>query len=266
MVKCEDNILVDLPSGELSKNKIRKNLERQKGGACVLYAMRRIAFFDGDSNSYFAYKYIKNSLCTFSPKNPNFNKLFLQMRDACYMLGIEPEKVFNGPEVYQWMSSIPNIAWVMLYAELLHVILPKFNVQASDWKPSNDVNILKNLMKIHGAMMFSGKFGKIYYDQKPIRQKRFDTDSREVYSFKKGAFSYRDDYNHAIIVDQVKRIAGIDVVYFRDPLDSSKLHRKEKVYMLRYSTFIKNMSTIYSRSQQEIFACYGNSKVWNNAV
>lgn len=187
------------------------------------------------------------------------------MKNACYIVGLEPEELLGGTENYTYLRQIPDITWSMLYTELLKAIFPKFGMQISDWKPSNDIESLKNSLKTNGAMIFGGKYGANYYSCKPIRQKKFDTELRKVYFFKKGTFTHEDSWGHAVVVDQIKKIAGIDVIFFRDPQDSSNINKKEKVYMLRYTTFIKHMEILFNGRTTSAFTCHASMRQQNMA-
>lgn len=258
----------NLPKGKLSKKTLERiDLKGQSGITCVLYSMKRLANFqDGrllkESLEYKAYKIIKKALAEYEHNNDsNFTNLATAMEEACDILGMDVKNIIRtslynrNPEFPEELLTICTKAICsssnskqkseILYGAMQERIFTVFGVAASTWKPQKeDFQLFKEKLQNDGAMMFIGRYGKVFHTNYG-RRPDDDTDSREVYAFPKGSYvgdTEKIGWTHAIIVDQVKEVNDVNMVIFRDPFDESKIDKKEKVYMMRYETFCERMS------------------------
>ncbi len=255
-----ENILVNLPSGKLSKKGERKTLKRQKGMTCILYGMRRIAFFDQsdlDSPAVKAYKNIKQAMMNFNYhydelvqvgldlcKDSNINlKQALRLNDSFMHHYLNrTTKELSEIEFFNRINSRER--WTLLYDILIEkIVLPLMHIKNTNWHPRDGFDALGESLKKHGAHAFLGKFGSYCHTGKPEVFNKETTEGRHVYYFKKN--TYVGDFipfTHCIVVDQIKLVQGKEMVFFRDPNCTSRNKRPEKIFMLSYENFVQRLT------------------------
>lgn len=256
-----------LPYGKISKCQIRQPIKQQQGMTCTLYAMRRIAFFNTeDDKSVHAYKALKKGLSSYkhgsakSIKNliAIANKLIMDFKInmeqsinentsflSSYTLGRNIAEFSLTPfEMYQKLPDFHR--WITLYSILLQkILLPLFTLQQAGWHPDKGIGALKESIKNNGAHFFMGKYGTWCHKQKPKEFTAECTADRQVLYFPKNSFTAgSSEFTHGIIVDQIKKIAGKDVVFYRDPNFPSAPGHKEKIFMLSYENFVNRLTDL----------------------
>jgi len=259
LVDTDNEVLANLPSGKISKKGKRVPIKAQENVSCILYAMRRIAFFNDpdvkQTNLYKAFRRIKKEMINF---NGDYNALLITLKEVCGQLNINADRVIATAKSYsEERKKTKNIQCSLLYEALIKQrLFSLFNIQESGWHPKDGFSGLKESIKTHGAHVFLGKFGAWCHigQDKVVNFSKENTHNREVYAFKKG--SYAGDsttWTHAIVVDQVKNVNGTEMVFFRDPYDHSDESKKEKVYALSYESFVQRLtnqqSHRYSRDE-----------------
>lgn len=259
LVNNNDEILVNLPYGKFSKQEKRVSIKAQKSVSCILYALRRISFFNNPdvrtTELYQAFRRIKHEMINFKG---NYDVSLNTIKELCARLYTNSERVLSKDILYtDEQKTQKNIQVSLLYEALIKQrFFSLLNLQESGWHPKNGFSGLKNSLKNHGAHVFIGKFGSWCYTRQNsiIEFARINSHHRAVYAFKKG--SYIGDYTswtHAIVVDQVKNVDGTDMVFFRDPYDSSDGHAAERIYGLSYQNFVSRLtnhqSMHYARHQ-----------------
>lgn len=263
--KSTTGILINLPSGKVSKTGERKPIKSQLSLTCRLYSIRRLAFFSPQYNNalYQAFKEIKYAIAHF---NGNFILLVSMGMRLCKQLEIDPYRKVLENEAYlslynqalclrpiilpqpqrPLLQLLPPAAiWAVLYPILITEILyPLFSLQDSDWHPYKDFSGLVDALKTHGAHVFIGKFGAAYYSKTPQEYPNISHNStRKIYFFKRDSYDgwEKPDF-HAVVVDQAEIIDGCPMVFFRDPYDTSAPGKTEIVYMMRYASFIQRLT------------------------
>lgn len=253
LVDTDTEVLTNLPSGKISNNGIRVPIKAQKSISCLLYSLRRLAFFhDPDvkhTKLYKAFRHIKNALVHF---NGNYDDLLTCLIELCIQLNINAERVIATSKSYpEVMKNNKKIQTSLLYEALIKQrLFSLFNVQESGWHPKDGFAGLKESLKKHGAHVFIGKFGAWCHagQDKLVNFNHENTHNREVYAFKKGSYAGElTNWTHAIIVDQVKNVNGVDMVFFRDPYDHSDDSKNEKVYALSYESFVQRLTNQQSQ-------------------
>ncbi|STY31260.1 Uncharacterised protein [Legionella wadsworthii] len=267
LIDNETTTLVDLPSGKISVREKRMPIQPQRSVSCLLYSMRRIAFFnDPDvrhSNLYKAFRRIKLELKNF---RGDYDSLYRTLKELCGQLNINCNQVITHAKSYsEFEKERIQIQCSLLYEALIKQrFYPLFHLHDSGWHPDKGFIGLKESLATHGAHVFIGKFGAWCHrgEDKLVRFSSEDTTEREAYAFKKD--SYAGDsttWTHAVIVDMVKIINDREMVFFRDPYDYSGPDAKEKVYVLSYEMFIQRLtnqqSHRYARKQCEYETNFG---------
>jgi hypothetical protein len=277
----------DLLKGKLSKKTLeRVDISGQKGCTCALNTMRRLANFqNGDilknSNEYKAYKIIKNALekLEHDTKN-NWKDLSLALNDACDLLGIDVKNTIKralhnkAPNCNAFMiehlanATIENDNFQqqkisILYGALQERIFEAFGLQASSYRPEKEnIEEFKKMLLESGPMMLVGKFGRVFHTSWG-RKPTADTEECEMYAFPKGSYigNAKDSFwTHAIIVDDVRQIDGVDMVVFIDPFDDSKVNEKQKRYLMRYETFCERLGEFNKTNAIESIVSYNVKK------
>lgn len=238
-----------------------------RGLTYYLYSMRRISFFnDSDvkhSNLYKTFRLIKKELINF---DGNYNTLLITLRELCDQLNLNPDRVISVAKSYSEKDKTQsNIQCSLLYEALIKQrLFSLFNVQESGWHPKNGFAGLKESLRSHGAHVFVGKYGAWCHvgENKVVSYFKENINNREVYGFKKGSYAGENTtWTHAIVVDQVKIINGIEMVFFRDPYDCSDNSQKEKIYALSYESFVQRLtnqqSHRYARNDADYENCFG---------
>lgn len=252
-----------LPPGKVSRKDKRTSIKPQKGMTCTLYAMRRIAFFNSqsDSKSIQAYKLLKKTLASFTMSNEYFEHLMDIGNKILKDFDINLEKALienssfmssYNQSLYQFILSPIEfytsldlfLKWVALYSILIQKVLaPLFNLQHSDWHPDKGIDALRDSLRQKGAHFFMGKYGTWCYNKPPKVYEALNTSTQHVFYFDRD--SYQADnapFTHGIIVDQIKNIDGKNMVFYRDPNCPSSEGQKEKIFMLSYETFVKRLT------------------------
>lgn len=255
-----ENILVNLPSGKLSKQGKRVPLRGQKGMTCILYGMRRIAFFDQpDPNlpAIKAYKKIKQAMTNFKS---NYAQLVQVGLNLCKEANIDLEqslKLNNSfmrayknckakrlSEIDFFNKIKPREQWTLLYNILIEkIVLPLMHIKNVNWHPRDGFAGLGESLKKYGAHAFLGKFGSYCHTKKPVAFKEESTANRHVYFFEKNTFKGDSiPFTHCVIVDQVKVVGGKQMVFFRDPNWPSTNNKPEEIFMLSYENFVQRLT------------------------
>lgn len=254
LIDTDNEVLANLPSGKISNNGKRVPIKAQKSISCLLYSMRRLAFFhDPDvkqTKLYKAFRRIKKALINF---DGNYDDLLTCLRELCIKLNINAERIIATSKSYpEVMKTHKKIQTSLLYEALIKQrLFSLFNVQESGWHPKDGFAGLKESLKKHGAHVFIGKFGAWCHtgEDKLVNFNHENTHNREVYAFRKGSYTGESTtWTHAIIVDQVKVVNGTDMVFFRDPYDHSDDSETEKVYALSYESFVQRLTNQQSQS------------------
>lgn len=261
----ENETLVNLPSGKLSKADKRVAINPQKNITCLLYSLRRIAFFNNPdvkhTNLYEAFRYLKRELKNFQG---DYEALLNSIREICIQLNIDAVQVITRSKSYSESAKNRNhVQFSLLYEAVVNQrLFSLFNLQESGWTPSDGFSGLKESLRQHGAHVFIGKFGAWCHmgSNKLVPLKNENTENREVYAFKKGSYAGdRVPWTHAIVIDQVKVVNDREMVFFRDPYQCSGDSNKEKIYALSYENFIQRLTNQQSQPYRSNVARHENS-------
>jgi hypothetical protein len=255
ITNSDNEVLVNLPAGKISKQGIRVPIKEQHSVSCIFYATRRIAFFNApdvnNSNLYKAYRCLKNEMINFTG---DFEALLITLNQLCIELNIDPNSEIKTSEYYSETDKKFNKTQcaILHNALIKQKLFPLFNIQESEWHPRKGVTGLKESLREHGAHVFIGKFGFIFHvgEDKVIDYSAENTHNREVYAFKKGSYAGDEDqytWTHSVVVDQVKNVNGIEMVFFRDPYCDSHGYQYEKIYALSYNSFIQRLTNQHSQ-------------------
>ncbi|VVC74875.1 hypothetical protein AQUSIP_01490 [Aquicella siphonis] len=277
LFNTDDNVQVGLPSGKLSHTGARKCIKQQTGMTCTLYAMRRLAFFNTNNKEdkhMQAYLRIKHALSLF-PHVVGLELLLETAREICAELSIDFTKALTRNENFmnyyylcrqkhhfsleplEYYARLNDFnKWIIFYDILIeNVFAPLMSLRKASWHPRDGVEGLKESLRQQGAHYFMGKFGSCFYSEKPREFKSESTAERKVYYFNKNKYiGDISPFTHAIIVDQVKKVNGVEMVFFRDPGYASRESAPEKIFMLSYETFV-NRLTDYQGHRFMLKAC-----------
>lgn len=265
MLRTENiNVFINLPSGKLSKKGERKPINQQVGMTCILYGLRRIAFFDqtnSDTLRLNAYKRIKHAMKNF---NENYDYLVQMAFELCNDLKIDIAKCletnlffmqqYNKSEVLTIIEDFnlysAKMKWSYLYFILVeNIISPLMSINNSNWHPRDGFTALAESLKSHGAHAFLGKFGSCFHWKNAKPSESESTSSRPVSFFEKNTFCGNSiPYTHCIIVDQVKIVNGKEMIFFRDPNYNSSIDKPEQIFMLSYENFVQRLTNFQGRS------------------
>lgn len=213
--------------------------------------MRRISFFnDPDikhTNLYKAFRRIKKEMINF---NGDFNGLLMALRELCAQLNLNADQIIKTTQAYSEADKKhASTQCALLYEALIKQrLFSLFNIQESGWHPKDGFAGLKESLKTHGAHAFIGKFGAWCHRNQVSSYSKKNTHNREVYAFQKG--SYAGDatpWTHTVVVDQVKIVNGTEMIFFRDPYDTSSVSNNEKIYALSYENFLRRLTNHQSQ-------------------
>lgn len=263
LVNNDNEVFVDLLPGKLSKNLIYKQkFKAQSGMGCLLFSVRRISIVDTEQEEiYQAYKTLKTAL----KNNVSISNLVNVALSICKDFAMDAEKIITSHPYFKAQCSKINATpsiylrimtdsekWCILYEEIVRVILcPLLNIHTSTWSIEDGVEGLKEALRTQGPHVFIGKLG-YWCHTEMVRFPQHDAFDREVYAFPKNSHQpHANNFMHAIVVDQIKTIDGNSLVFFRDPYDESDYCKKEKVYTLKYESFVERLATMQCISQKD---------------
>lgn len=248
----QSEILVDLPSGKISKKGERKPIQSQEGMTCILYAMRRLSIFNDpdvkQSRLYLEFRALKKIMKEFDGR---LELLVPKLRSICMKLNIDWEWVLiNSPLVTDHRRIPPMLESSILYDAIIKQrVCTLMSLQQSDWQLSDGFNGLRKSLETHGAHVFTGKYGRCYHipHASLTEVEELSSPERQVFGFKKDSFiGTFVQWTHAVIVDQASLYKGREMVFFRDPMDQSLMGKREQVYALSYESFTERL---YSQPQ-----------------
>lgn len=259
MQRSDSDILVNLPSGKISKSGERKSIRKQKPMTCILYGMRRIGFFDQnnfDEKKYISYREIKKSIPVYKRNHAKLCEIAItlcQNNDINVYNALKYNDSFNYCYINRTKKDLTEnkffdqlndrIKWSILYEIIMEkILLPLMNIKNINWHPRDGFDALAKSLNEHGAHAFIGKFGSFHHTEAPVSSVKESTEAREVLYFKKD--TYNGDTNHfahCVVVDQVKIIHGKEMVFFRDPMYASEINKPEKIFMLSYESFVQRL-------------------------
>jgi len=138
-----------------------------------------------------------------------------------------------------------------------------FGFKVSRWTSSQPIDKLQECLKLEGALIVGGLFGKSLYSGTPSIVKEIN--KHPIYSWKSSdrrSESEQEKANrHAIVVIGVEKGGNKGgFVYFVDPIDGSDPQDplQRKIYVISYENFITHigqfLGTSYQYSEESSFA------------
>lgn len=255
----KNNVLVDLPYGKLTRKKNWVEIKAQKGPTCVLFAMRLIANLPSKENLHFkAYQYMCAELQKVLPDEDDEEAFQIATEEACKILGMDDETIKEfiiNSHPFKVDRSIcettptehfkifpQHMKNQILYATLNEKIFESFGVRAGTYQPKEGVDVLMDDLRAHGALLFSGKYGLSFYKKQSTLWPAQNIHGRIVHRLEQKHFDPNKINSHAIVVDQVKKVAGDYFVFFRDPnMPSNPLAKEHHIFAMDFQSFANQM-------------------------
>lgn len=241
--------LTEALSGRCTREDAEQFLKKQSARLDPAHRDRAKAYLES-----FCKQQIHNDFSTYA------NALYSQARNALEDLFF---KAFNisDREIQQSIPKILQKSWQELNpsekewhrANMVFMTSNKlYGCKPSPWHPEQPFETLIEQLKSHGPHVLTGKFGQMYYEEKPFRLEQ-TIEGRPVFGWKPTFKRKELSDHHMIVIVGAKTDKEKKTIYFLDTLDSSdpKEITTQKIYVMSFDRLKLSIATLSGIQRQQ---------------